>query len=236
MPTGQQKVLGKDHHCTLKNLHDIAYYFKQLGNNVEALKWYSMALEAKERVHGPETLSTLGMIANVATVLDSRGEYEKAIETHLRAFAWQQLALSDEYPTTLNSIGFCYSNRSEFDEDLEWNNKPLEGRKRVLGMDHQHTLTTVNNIGLVFKTEDNYIESLRLYHQALSGREKVLTANHLYTLTTINNIAILMQSEGKYKESLSWHRRVLDGREKPLGKTDTSCVNHPTTSPHCISI
>ena len=65
----------------------------------------------------------------------------------------------------------------------------LNGRERVLGPDHPHTLTARNNLANSYAGLGRHAEALELRLQALADCERVLGATHPHTLTARNNLA-----------------------------------------------
>ena len=64
----------------------------------------SRALEARERLLGPEYPPTLTSMSNLATVLCSRGDYARAEPLFRRALAGRERILGLTHPNTLKTL------------------------------------------------------------------------------------------------------------------------------------
>jgi Tfp pilus assembly protein PilF len=99
----------------------------------------------------------------------------------------------------------------------------VEGREKVLGLEHPDTLTSVDNLGEALERQGKYEEAEAMHRQALEGREKVIGPEHPDTLTSVDNLGLVLEGQGKYEEAKAMHRRALEAREKVLGP------EHPDT-------
>lgn len=61
----------------------------------------------------------------------------------------------------------------------------LEGRKKVLGVEHSNTLINVSKLGSVLLRQGKSEEAEAMHRRALEGYEKALGGEHPHTLTCI---------------------------------------------------
>ncbi|KAL8634563.1 MAG: hypothetical protein Q9228_007842, partial [Teloschistes exilis] len=99
----------------------------------------------------------------------------------------------------------------KYDEAERMNRRALDGREKMLGIEHPHTLTSVSNLASVLQDQGKYDEAEQMNQRALDGREKVLGKEHPDTLTSVSNLALVLQDQGKYDEAERMNRRALDG-------------------------
>lgn len=97
--------------------------------------------------------------------------------------------------------------------------RALNGREKVLGVEHPSTLTSVNNLSSVLASQGKYKAAEEIHRRALDGWEKALGVAHPSTLSSASNLALVLQHQRKYKASEEMNRRALEGREKILGVT-----------------
>ncbi|WP_333803344.1 tetratricopeptide repeat protein, partial [Sulfurospirillum sp.] len=121
-------------------------------------------------------------------------------------------------------LGVIYDSKGNYDKALEWYEKALKIREKVLGSNHPDSATTYNNIAGVYHSKGIYDKALKWYEKALEIREKVLGLNHPSTATTYNEIARVYHSKGIYDKALEWYEKALEINEKVLGS------NHPDTA------
>ena len=74
--------------------------------------------------------------------------------------------------------------------------RALEGRERVLGVDHPYTLTSVACLGWLLKEQGKLEEAEVLSRRALEGRERVLGVDHPSTLNARGNLGLLLMKRG----------------------------------------
>lgn len=97
------------------------------------------------------------------------------------------------------------------------NRRALEGREKVLGLEHPNTLTSVKNLADVLRYQGKYEEAEAINRRALEGFEKALGPEHPSTLATVGNLASVLQDQGKYDAAEAMNRQALDGTEKARG-------------------
>ena len=99
----------------------------------------------------------------------------------------------------------------------------LEGRTRVLGPDHQDTLSNINNLAICIDDQGRRAEAEPLYRQALEGMARLLGPDHPDALAGINNLAACISGQGRDSEAEPLYRQALEGRTRVLGP------DHPDT-------
>ena len=123
-----------------------------------------------------------------------------------------------------NNIALVYKAQGDYAKALEYNQKALAIREKVLGQEHPSTATTYNNIALVYQAQGDYAKALEYYKKDLAISEKVLGQDHPSTATTYNNIAGVYQAQGDYAKALEYNQKALAIREKVQGQ------DHPFTA------
>ncbi|OPX45117.1 regulatory protein AfsR [Ruminiclostridium hungatei] len=123
----------------------------------------------------------------------------------------------DDIHTLCYNIAYSFSEFAMYTESVQFYNKALSIREKVLGAEHPYTATAYNNIARVYYSQGDYPKALELYKKALAIREKVLGAEHPDTATTYNNIAVVYYSQGDYPKASEWYNKALAIREEVLG-------------------
>jgi tetratricopeptide (TPR) repeat protein len=216
------------------NLHaELLWVFLHAGNYTEGVAAGRRALEARERVLGPEHPDTLKSVNNLAALLRSQGDYGAAEPLYRRALEAQERVLGAEHPDTLRSVNnlavLLYS-KGDYGAAEPLYRRALEAQERVLGAEHPDTLRSVNNLALLLYSKGDYGAAEPLYRRALEAWERVLGAEHPDTLTSVNNLALLLDSKGEYGAAEPLFRRAAEGLAKVLGpkhpRTRTGAANH----------
>ncbi|GHU15706.1 hypothetical protein FACS189441_7740 [Betaproteobacteria bacterium] len=179
------------------------------------VEWFSFEIKSdKERYDE---------IVEEANKFYSTADYDKAISSYTKAIEFAEkdsidLAFLD------NNIGLVYKCQGDYSKALEWHEKALAIREKVLGKEHPDTATSYNNIALVYNKQGDYPKALEWHEKALVIYEKVLGKEHPDTATSYNNIALVYNKQGDYPKALEWHEKALVIYEKVLGK------EHPDTA------
>ena len=84
------------------------------------------------------------------------------------------------------SLSMCisYSRQGAYAKSLEWYEKALPIREKMLGTEHPDTAETYNNVALVYYHQGDY-------EKALSIREKVFGKEHVFTKQISDRIVII---------------------------------------------
>ena len=201
-------------------LHKVSWYSDAIGNYLAAKEMGQGALEAREKVLGPEHPDTLASISILGWILGGHGRYEEAKAMHQRALQGSEKVLGPEHPSTLvciSILGWILGSQGRYKEAEAMHERALQGREKVLSPEHPDTLVSINNLGLILGRQGRYEEAEAMHQQALQGREKVLGPEHPGTLVSINNLGLILGRQGRYEEAEAMHQQALQGREKVLG-------------------
>jgi len=99
----------------------------------------------------------------------------------------------------------------------------LGEQRRVLGDDHEETLSSMNNLAFLYRDQGRYDEAEPLYLETIAARKRVLGNDHENTLNTMNNLALLYHDQGRYDEAERLHVETLEALRRVLGD------DHPGT-------
>lgn len=95
--------------------------------------------------------------------------------------------------------------------------RALEGRDKVLGVEHPHTLDTISNLGSLLQEQGEYQAAEEMHRRALKARERVLGVEHPDTLYSAWWLAHSLHSQKEYDEASALYVRALMGLKKALG-------------------
>jgi hypothetical protein len=79
----------------------------------------------------------------------------------------------------------------------------METSKRVLGLEHPHTLISIGNLALTYWDQGRWKEAEELGVQVMETSKRVLGAEHPNTLSSMNNLAYTWKSQGRDHEALT---------------------------------
>ena len=99
----------------------------------------------------------------------------------------------------------------------------LESTRRVLGMEHPHTLTNMGNLAWTYNRQGRTEEAEQLQLQVLESMRRVLGAEHPNTLMTMDNLALTYNRQGWTEKAEQLQLQVLESMRRVLG------AEHPDT-------
>ena len=127
-------------------------------------------------------------------------DYDAAYQATSEAYNIRQ-SLSESDTTAIDSLSLLASvlqDQGKYETAEEINRRALQGREKVLGVEHPDTLSSVNDLASVLRYQGIYQIAEEMNRRALQGREKTLGVEHPGTLTSVRNLASVLQCQCKY--------------------------------------
>ncbi|KAK6364242.1 hypothetical protein LTS17_012413 [Exophiala oligosperma] len=181
-------------------------------------------LVGKEKVLGPDHVSTLETAFNLGRLYRDQSEFSMAEQAFKRALSGNERARGNDHISTLNTIhclGALYHDQGKVDLAEESYLRALAGKEKILGLEHPLTLVTVNNLGRTYRSQGKLDAAEQMYLRALAGNQKALGSEHTWTLTNIHNLGALYRDQGNFHASEEMYDRALAGKKKTLGPNHT---------------
>lgn len=204
----------------------LALVLMELGRSAEAEPLLRDALEARQRLLGPDHPDTLTSQNNLATALEQLGQLSQTEAMHRQTLATRERELGADHRDTLISLNNLAAVIVDLGRPAEAEpmfRRVLAGYERTLGPDDPSTLSAMSHLAEVLDALGRSAEAEPLFRRAMEGHERVLGDSHPYTLMAVNNMAFVLHSLGKLDEAEALHRKALEGRERVLG------ADHPDT-------
>ena len=111
----------------------------------------------------------------------------------------------------MNNLAIVLQERGKWQKAEEMHTKVLEARRRVLGQDHQDTLSSMNNLANVLQKQGKWQKAEEMHTEVLEARRRVLGQDHQDTLSSTSNLATVLQEQGKWQKAEEMHTEVLEG-------------------------
>ena len=129
-----------------------------------------------------------------------------------------QMGLTKKYyDDKWNNFIFVMSEIGDWKNAEQLEVQVLDMRKKMLGVEHLHTLISMGNLARIYANQGKWNEAEQLVVQVLDMRKKLLGAEHLSTLEAIAGLASIYLGQGKWKEAEQLEAQALDLRQKLLG-------------------
>ena len=91
---------------------------------------------------------------------------------------------TENYAGMLHQMGYLNNLQGDYASALEWYQKALRIRERVLGTDHPDTAATYHNIGTFYFAQGDYQEALTWFHKAQTINLNILGMKHPHSTIT----------------------------------------------------
>jgi len=154
--------------------------------------------------------------------------FRRALVTHIRANMEHFSSKSNENGVSYlddayEKFGMLLQEQGYFKEAETLENKVLDIRNRILGVEHPSTINAMENLAGTYHKLGKYTEAEKLDIQVLDASNRILGVEHPDTINAMANLAAIYGSLGKYTEAENLEMQVLDARNRILG------VEHPRT-------
>jgi non-specific serine/threonine protein kinase/serine/threonine-protein kinase len=114
-------------------------------------------------------------------------------------------------------MGSVLQDQGKLDEAEKFYREALEGQRRVLGDDHEKTLSTINNMGSVLEAQRRFDEALVFHEEALERKRRVLGEDHPVTISSLNNMGTILYKLGRKEEAEAYWRENLEKSRRVRG-------------------
>lgn len=202
--------------------NEIGFTFLNLGELIEALKYFKMALQNAEILGEENKIATC--YNNIGMIYHDRGELDKALGYYQKASKiGEELGDKGGIATNYNNIGEVYRTRGELDKALEYYQKALKSFEE-LG-DKRNSATVGNNIGLIYDDWGEKDKALEYYQRALRIDEEL--GDKAGITTDYNNIGSIYQDRGELDKASEYYQKSLEILEELGDKPHmATCYNN----------
>ncbi|CAF0953761.1 unnamed protein product [Adineta steineri] len=223
----------------LRCSEDIGFVYHQLGyieqiksNWNFALELYHKALECvpkSERERGHTIVATL---FHIAEIYCNQSNWDRSLVYINRALAAidaqdepiKNVSVDEQVSNCLHMIGTISLEQYQLDNALEYFERALEIRRRILPPMHPLLATSYNDLGILYHRQKRYEQALSAYETCLEIRRCSLPEGHWALAMIFNNMANTLYWLDRDKEALEFSVLAVDIGTRSLGE------NHPMTS------
>ena len=155
----------------------------------------------------------------IGTVLYSSGNLDGAEAMFRKSAEQLELALG-EHPRVAaawNNIAATLLGHGKYSEGLEYFERALELRERLLGAEHPDVGSTRNNIGQALLSLGEHDRAEQEFRAALRIRRAALGEDHPRTAETRANLGLVFDATGRDAEAEVAYRAAITGLERAHG-------------------
>lgn len=213
-----ESALEPVHSLTVRRL-GLDYEILQ-GRIEKAELFYKSALEAYDRVFGPESELTLEIVVVLGSLYSTQERMEEAEGMYLRALeGWTKTQELDCYKAvaTVDDLAELYAQQGRLDEAETMYLRAVEGYMRRGGPEDASTLQALLGLSMVYSQQDELEKAKEVLLRALAGCEKTYGLEHPFTLGAVHDLADIYRLENNVDGAEKMLRRVLEGYELAFG-------------------
>jgi len=154
--------------------------------------------------------------------------FQRVLVTHLRANMQYMKSEGNQnivsyMDDAFAKFGRLFREQGHFQEAETLEDKVLDTRSKILGVEHQHTMGAMTNIAETYQCLGKYREAEKLKIQVLDTRNRILGEEHPDTINAMGSLAATYHYLGKYIAEEKLMIQVLDATNRILGG------EHPNT-------
>ncbi|MCA9304520.1 MAG: serine/threonine protein kinase, partial [Phycisphaerales bacterium] len=166
----------------------LGYTLRELGELQQAER---VLVDARGRLASEDGPIAAMVRMNLATVLDSLGRDEEAVELSREGYLRSLASNGPDNTDTLiaqNNLGALLMNLRRLDEALPLLEESLRRRRAVFGDDHPQTIAAISNLGTAYTLQGDVERAFPLVLESAERSSRVLGPTHLRTLKRRTNI------------------------------------------------
>ncbi|MFD0749173.1 tetratricopeptide repeat protein [Mucilaginibacter calamicampi] len=178
--------------------------YSQLGESVEALKNYQLAIKMTEITGDKQRTGKI--LKNIGALYEEQKNFTQALSYYDKA---QDIAIAIKDQALLAD---CYNNRGViYEQQLKYDDA-LAVYKKALAIYQKLNITdrialSLNNIGIVYKFQKKFPQSLDYYNRSLKSSEKL--GDRFFVAANLNNMGNVYALMNNYPKAVEFNQRAL---------------------------
>jgi serine/threonine protein kinase len=217
----RSKLLGEGDPLVAADRVQLAIAMFYRGNYTDAAKENEAALNALEKVHGPDSLkltSAIGALADISG--NGLGDFARAEALYRRSNGiYRKLFGKDDFRTAFSAanLGANLMSMGKLDEAEALFLEAMPVLERTNGKDHPDFASMLENFGNVRFRQNRYDECLALLDRVLKIRTSKLGEESAKVTRTLLNIAAVQTNSGRLDDAAASYERALPRMVKGYG-------------------
>ncbi|KAG9098286.1 hypothetical protein FRC07_010668, partial [Ceratobasidium sp. 392] len=182
-------------------------------------EWIRSAIPYASEMALAQSTFLLTMSAGKGTATQDYA-FRQSLELHVNSVMERQEHIS---LASMERFGIIMYEAGRYEKAKAWRLQVVEGRKQILGENHNQTLSAMGNLATTYSNQGLYKQAETLQVRVLKGRKRDLGDDHPDTLTAMGDLAGTYYNQGLYKQAETLQVQVLEGTKRDLGD------DHPST-------
>ncbi|MBL8763366.1 MAG: serine/threonine protein kinase [Phycisphaerae bacterium] len=187
---GRTTLLGKDHQETVSCMNTLATMYADLCRFDESRALFENAIAIQDRISSPEHPYALEIRAN---------------------YSWMQ------YWAAMQQPGLDPAEKRKMLQSARaLGEQTLQARIRVMGEEHQGTITSMNNLANIYSELGMPVEAEVLRKKDVEVSLRTLGEEHPDTITSLSNFGSFLFKQKRFQDALPYLERALRNSRKAL--------------------
>lgn len=174
-------------------LNNTAWVYDELGDDEKALETYDHVARVYSAIDDVDPVP----LSNVGSAYAKLGQYQKALDIHLRVLEIRRARKDPRLAITLSNIGNCYDHLGNKAKAIDFYSQSIALRKE-LNNDY-YIARTMNHMGALYRGLGDADKALNYFSQALTLRK--LVGDPKGVAATLFQIAQTERDQGKLVEA-----------------------------------
>jgi len=200
--------------------------YQALGLYPEAEPHLRVALELQQAAHGPDSADVAAGLANVASLLQDKGDLAGAEPLYRESLQIRRRVLGPDHQTVaevLNDLALLLKQRGDLDGAEAMYRESLAIKRKQPGEPDTSVAMTLMNLGGVLQNKGDLEGAEPLLRQSLEIQRAQLGPDHPGVAQALSNLGSLLQARGDlagaeplYRESVAIRRKLLGNQHPDL--------------------
>lgn len=195
-----------------RTLNNLALTYMELKKYDLAFDYLLDAIKIYDRHSDIDRLLVANTENAIGVVYSHKHDYDNALKHLFRAMALyeQNLPTLDHQimATNYNNICMALYHARDYQQSLDYCQKALVIREKILPIDHSHIGDSLSNLGLIHQKHGDYQQALAFFERSLAIYEKNLERKMSIPIC-FNNIGLLFADEKNYEQAVVYHLKAL---------------------------
>lgn len=212
-------------------LTGVSIYMNNKGNYKVATALAEKSVEVRKLLLGPENVSTLTSMGNLANSYRNQGQWGRAETLQMEVIEARKKVLGDDHTDTLDSLAdlaLIYMYQEQWEKARDLLILVIKRSEETLGATHLDTISSLANLAMVRSNQDAHDEAEKILLQVIEIRREQLGEDHLETLTAMANLALTYSAQTLWDKAEALEVQVGRIRRIKLGEEHPSTLNSMT--------
>ncbi len=214
--------------------HFCGQILTDLGKFDLALEYLQKALEIKLVTVGENHPSTIGTYNNIGTTMENLGKFDLALAyyqkieniylatgreiIHNKGKSKHMSSMRIVLLVVYNNMGSIWQHKKNYDLALDYYEKSLYARFKILGENDLLTAQSYHNIASIWEDKENHNLAIKYYQKALEIKLVTAGENHPSAAKTYGKIGSILEGREKFDEAIVKYKKALEIQKNTIGE------------------